>query len=211
MLARRYPFAFLAALGLLCLGRPVSGAEEVCVPGTVITVTAPDGDYIASFDEGYTLYNYDGSLGGIYDRHESYAVMGLALGPDGRVYIADGTIIYRLEEDGTATRMVGTPQQPAEGGAAVFFQVRQNVLEDSVAALEAHIVPGAMAFDREGPALLCGLYQRGGCAHRPTGGRRASDYFCRYRRSGLQRRRRTGQTGPLPLPNTLYPLEFAGL
>ncbi len=115
-------------------------------------MTAPDGDYIASFDEGYTLYAYDGSLSGIYDRHKSYAAMGLALGPDGRVYIADGTIIYRLEEDGTATRVVGKPQQPALGGrTSVASQVRRtNVLRDSVAALEAHIVPGAMAFDEEG-------------------------------------------------------------
>ncbi len=128
------------------LGSPPPG-PAVCVPGTITTVldpagersvdTPPDvpGDYIAAFD-GY----------------EFYTVEAMALGPDGRVYLASGEaydrgdprarprVIYRLEADGTATRVVGI----------VGADLSANVLQDSVAALEARIVPGAMAFDDEG-------------------------------------------------------------
>ena len=70
---------------------------------------------------------------------------------------ADWTIIYRLEADGSATRVVGVPQYFPDddaGGAGkdgyhppVLQKV--NVLVDTAAALEARIAPGPLAFDRQ--------------------------------------------------------------
>ncbi len=93
--------------------------------GIIETITAPNSEYIA-----------------LFDRYESYAPQSMALGPEGRIYLADRTVIYRLERDGSATLIVGRPQ--------ALGAVRNNVLLNNVRALEAHIVPGAMAFDREG-------------------------------------------------------------
>ena len=79
----------------------------------------------------------------------------LALGPQGRVYVADWTIIYRLEADGTATRIAGVPQLLSlsddlmSAGSSSVLQSR-NVLQDTVAALDARIAPGPMTFDRQG-------------------------------------------------------------
>ena len=125
MLARHRLGVLIAVLELLYLGLPLWALPPCGAPGTITTVTAPDSDYLAAF--------------GAY---RSYQPQFLALGPKGRIYVADGTIIYRLEADGTATRIVGVPQTRKEQ--------RANVLEDSVAALEARIIPGAMAFDRKG-------------------------------------------------------------
>ena len=55
-------------------------------PGTIETVTAPDGVYIAKFGD-----------------HESHAPISLAIGPLGRLYVSDHTVIYRMEHDGSAT------------------------------------------------------------------------------------------------------------
>ena len=81
----------------------------------------------------------------------------LAVGPQGRVHVADWTIIYRLEADGSATRMVGVPQYRDYDGSGIGHDrywppslQKVNVLVDTVAALEARIAPGAMAFDRQG-------------------------------------------------------------
>ncbi len=117
--------ALAQALGALCSGLWPHWVSAQPVPGTIETITAPGGLYIAKFGD-----------------HESYEPVSMAFGPEGRLYIADETIIYRLEEDGSATRIVGEPQPL---GAA-----RANVLVDSVLALEARIVPGAMAFDSQG-------------------------------------------------------------
>ena len=94
-------------------------------PGTIETVTAPDGVYIAKFGD-----------------HESHAPISLAIGPLGRLYVSDHTVIYRMEHDGSATLVVGTPQTVREQWG--------NQLEEGVPALEARIAPGAMAFDEAG-------------------------------------------------------------
>ena len=130
-------------------------------PGTITTVTAPDGgDYIAAFRD-YKIYPPEplSFLEGVVDLvaepdYRSYYPQALALGPRGRVHVADMTIIYRLEDDGTATRIVGVPQYSAretdaDGWREPLVQ-RTNVLQDTVAALEARIAPGPMAFDRQG-------------------------------------------------------------
>ena len=128
-------------------------------PGTITTVTAPDGgDYIAAFSD-YKIYPSEYlSVGGGVDLvaapdYRSYYPQNLALGPQGRVHVADMTIIYRLEADGSATRIVGVPQyslgKDARGWREPLLQ-ETNVLQDTVAALEARIAPGPMAFDRQG-------------------------------------------------------------
>jgi len=93
--------------------------------GIIETVTAPDGLYLAAF--------------GAY---ESYVPLAMAFDPLGRLHIADRTVIYRMERDGSATLIVGFPQTGGEP--------KSNVLVDSIRALDARIVPGAMTFDRAG-------------------------------------------------------------
>ena len=143
-------------------------------PGTITTVTALDGDYLAAFGD-YTIYppvQYE-TVGGPADKvaapeYRSYYPQALAAGPQGRIYVADQTIIYRLEADGTATRIVGVPQYHIAYNEDDYDYDRNplgydettthrppllqrfNVLEDTVAALDARIAPGAMAFDRQG-------------------------------------------------------------
>ena len=110
----------------LALAAPLQGQPPCGEPGTISTVTAPDGgDYLAAFGE-----------------HRSYLPLGLALDPAGQVHVSDGSVIYRLESDGSATRIVGVPQTREERAA--------NVLRDSVAALDARIGPEGLAFDRQG-------------------------------------------------------------
>ncbi|MXX39596.1 MAG: T9SS type A sorting domain-containing protein [Gemmatimonadetes bacterium] len=155
-------YAVLALLGLLSLAAPLWGLPSCGTPGTITTVTAPDGDYLAAFSD-YTIYPPKpltlGPDGDVYDLvaspdYRSYYPQALALGPQGRVYVADQTIIYRLEADGTATRIAGVPQYSfLEGDAASRrppLLQRTNVVEAMVAALDARIAPGAMAFDRQG-------------------------------------------------------------
>ncbi len=106
----------LLALWCLALAVPL-GALPPCGPaGTITTVTAPDGgDYIAVFRD-YKIYPAERvNVGGGRDlvagpEYRSYYPQYLALGPEGRVHVADHTIIYRLETDGSATRLVGVPQ-----------------------------------------------------------------------------------------------------
>ncbi len=151
----------LALLGVVSLRGSVWGLPPCGAPGTITTVTAPDGDYLAAFSD-YTIYPPEHlSVGGGVDlvaapEYHSYYPQELAVGPQGRIYIADQTIIYRLESGGTATRIVGVPQysfltgeSDEETWRSPMLQ-RFNVLEDTVAALEARIGPGAMAFDRQG-------------------------------------------------------------
>ena len=125
MVARHRACALLATLGFLSSWSPLRALPPCGPPGTITTVTAPDGDHLAAFSD-----------------YRSYVPKFLASDPAGRLYVADDTIIYRLEADGTATRVVGVPQTRKEQ--------RDNVFVDSVAALEARIIPGAMAFDRAG-------------------------------------------------------------
>ena len=116
----------LLCLSWLALTAPVGALPPCGEPGTISSVTAPDGgDYLAAFGE-----------------HRSYLPLGLALDPAGQVHVSDGSVIYRLESDGSATRIVGVPQTREERAA--------NVLQDSVAALEARIGPEGLAFDRQG-------------------------------------------------------------
>ncbi|MXX39595.1 MAG: T9SS type A sorting domain-containing protein [Gemmatimonadetes bacterium] len=166
--------ALLALLGLPFLGLPLWGLPPCGTPGTITTVTAPDGTYLAAFSD-YTIYppvKYE-TVGGPADKvaapeYRSYYPQELALGPQGRIYVADQTIIYRLEADGTATRIVGVPQYHISYTEDDYDYDRHplgydelntywppilqrfNVLEDTVAALDARIAPGAMAFDRQG-------------------------------------------------------------
>ncbi|MYB71744.1 MAG: T9SS type A sorting domain-containing protein [Gemmatimonadetes bacterium] len=149
----------LALLGVVSPHASVWGLPPCGTPGTITTVTAPDGDYLAAFS-GYTIYPPEHlSVGGGVDLaaspdYRSYQPVGLALDIQGRVYVADQTIIYRLEADGTATRIVGVPQysfiENDEDTWRVPLLQRTNVLQDTVAALDARIGPGAMAFDRQG-------------------------------------------------------------
>ena len=122
MLTRIYG---LLALWGLSVASPLGALPPCGASGTITTVTAPDGDYLAAFGD-----------------YKSYLPLGLALGPQGHVYVAGASLIYRLEADGTATRIVGVPQN--------WRELRANVLQDSVAALDSHIAPEAMAFDLQG-------------------------------------------------------------
>ena len=115
----------LALVGVMSPSVSVWGLPPCGAPGTITTVTAPTGDYLAAFGD-----------------YKSYLPFGLALDPSGHLYVADASLIYHLEADGTATRLVGVPQTRRER--------RDNVLQDSVAALDARIAPGAMAFDQQG-------------------------------------------------------------
>ncbi len=161
-------------LGMVYPGSPLWALPQCGSPGTITTVTAPDGDYLAAFS-GYTIYppiEYE-TVQGLIDlvaapEYRSYYPQALAVGPQGRIYVADQTIIYRLESDGTATRIVGVPQyhiayreddydydQNPLGYDEIHTAMppllqRFNVLADTVAALDARIAPGAMAFDRHG-------------------------------------------------------------
>ena len=116
---------YIKALSILCSGLWPSLVFAGSEPGTIETVTSPDGVYIAAFGT-----------------HENHLPLSMAIGPLGRLYVADRTVIYRMERDGSATLIVGRPQTGREQ--------RTNVLEEGVPALEAGIVLGAMAFDREG-------------------------------------------------------------
>ncbi len=164
----------LALLGVVSPSVSVWGLPPCDAPGTITTVTAPDGDYLATFSN-YTIYppvEYE-TVGGPADKvaapeYRSYYPQALAVGPQGHIYVADQTIIYRLESDGTATRIVGVPQyhiayreddyaydQNPLGYDEIHTAMppllqRFNVLADTVAALDARIAPGAMAFDRHG-------------------------------------------------------------
>ena len=160
MTARHRHCVLLAGLGFLVPVFPLSALPPCGPPGTITTVTAPDGgDYIAVFRD-YKIYPAERvNVGGGRDlvarpEYRSYYPQYLALGPRGRVHVADPTIIYRLEADGSATRLVGVPQYSAQEGdknTAVAPLLQQtNVLQDTVAALEARIAPGPMTFDREG-------------------------------------------------------------
>ena len=150
----------LLFLSWLALAAPVGALPPCGEPGTISTVTAPDGgDYIAAFS-GYKVYPPQ-DVPGYGDRaaapeYRSRYPQYLAVGPRGRVHVADWTIIYRLEADGSATRIVGVPQYWADdtgiGSDGPYPPSLQkvNVLVDTAAALEARIAPGAMAFDRQG-------------------------------------------------------------
>ncbi len=157
----------LHALWCLALAAPVGALPPCGEPGTISTVTAPDGgDYIAAFT-GYKIYptveeGFQGVDGPVdlvaAPEYRSHYPWYLAAGPQGRVHISDGTIIYRLEADGNATRLVGVPQYRDIYGTGIGNNRDDrpprlqefNVLEDSVAALDARIAPGPMAFDRQG-------------------------------------------------------------
>ena len=170
----RHRCGVLLALWGLLLAAPLWGLPPCGAPGTITTVTAPDGDYLAAFSD-YTIYppiKYE-TVGGPADKvaapkYHSHYPQALAVGPQGRIYVADQTIIYRLETDGTATRIVGVPQYHISYNEDDYDYDRHplgydettthrppllqrfNVLEDTVAALDARIAPGAMAFDRQG-------------------------------------------------------------
>ena len=147
------------ALWWLALAAPVGALPPCGEPGTISTVTAPDGgDYIAAFS-GYKVYPPDvPGYRTAAPEYRSHHPQSLAVGPQGRVHVADWTIIYRLEADGSATRIVGVPQYypDDDAGGAGNDGYRPpglqsaNVLVDTVAALEARIAPGPMAFDRQG-------------------------------------------------------------
>ena len=144
-----------------CPGAPGEALPPCGEPGTISTVTAPDGgDYIAAFS-GYKVYPPQ-DVPGYGDRaaapeYRSRYPQYLAVDPQGRVHVADWTITYRLEADGSATRIVGVPQYLDHDGSGIghdrYWPPRTqkvNVLVDTVAALDARIAPGAMAFDRQG-------------------------------------------------------------
>ncbi|MDE0709490.1 MAG: hypothetical protein OXH89_03565, partial [bacterium] len=165
---------FLALSGL-ALAVPMGALPPCGEPGTITTVTAPDGgDYLAAFS-GYRIYppiEYKTATGPTHrvaaPEYHSYYPQALAVGPGGRIYVADQTIIYRLEADGAATRIVGVPQYSISYSEGDYDYGRHplgydettthrppllqrfNVLEDTVAALDARVAPGAMAFDRQG-------------------------------------------------------------
>ncbi len=152
----------LLALWWLVSAAPVGALPPCGEPGTISTVTAPDGgDYIAAFS-GYKVYPPQVVPGfrewavEAAPEYRSHYPQFLAVGPQGRVHVADWTIIYRLEADGSATRIVGVPQYRADAagigndGYDPPRLQRVNVLVDTVAALEARIAPGPMAFDRQG-------------------------------------------------------------
>ncbi len=150
----------LALAGVLSPWAAAWGLPPCGAPGTITTVKAPGGDYLAAFSD-YTIYppvKYE-TARGLKDvvaapEYRSYFPQQLAIGPQGRIYVADQTIIYRLEADGTATRIVGVPQYSLgyDEISTVMppFLQRFNVFQDTVAALDARIGPGAMTFDRHG-------------------------------------------------------------
>ena len=156
----------LLALWCLALAGRVGALPPCGEPGTISTVTAPDGgDYIAAFSDYKVYPPVEGGFGGAdgpvdlvaAPEYRSHHPRHLAVGPRGRVHVADWTIIYRLEADGSATRLVGVPQYRDIGtgiGNGTYERPpllqEFNVLEDSVAAQVARIAPGAMAFDRQG-------------------------------------------------------------
>ncbi len=174
MVFRHRLYAVLAMLGVASLRLPLWALPPCGAPGTITTVTALDGDYLAAFSD-YTIHppvEY-GTVLGLIDlvsapEYRSYYPQALALDPQGRIYVADQTIIYRLEADGTATRIVGVPQYSIFHNEDDYDYAshplgydelhtsqppvlqRFNVLADTVAALDARIAPGAMAFDRHG-------------------------------------------------------------
>ena len=171
-MAARHRYWVVLVLGSLGPGSPGWALPPCGPPGTITTVTAPEGgDYIAAFRD-YKIYPSEYlSVGGGVDLvaapdYRSYYPQNLALGPQGRVHIADMTIIYRLEDDGSATRIVGVPQYSTQeddartGGAPLLRKT--NVLQDTVAALEARIAPGPMAFDRHGRLYFVDYVNRGG-------------------------------------------------
>ncbi len=164
----------LLCLSWLALAVPVGALPPCGEPGTISTVTALDNDYLAAFTD-YKIYppiEYKTATGPTEKvaapEYHSYYPQALAVGPGGRIYVADQTIIYRLEADGTATRIVGVPQYSISYSEGDYDYGRHplgydetttyrppllqrfNVLEDTVAALDARIAPGAMAFDRRG-------------------------------------------------------------
>ena len=115
-MAARHRYCVVLVLGSLGSGSFLWALPPCGPPGTITTVTAPDGgDYIAAFRD-YKIYPSEYlSVGGGVDLvaapdYRSYYPQNLALGPQGRVHVADMTIIYRLEDDGSATRIVGVPQ-----------------------------------------------------------------------------------------------------
>ena len=174
MVFRHRLYAVLAVLGVASMRLPLWALPPCGAPGTITTVTAPGGDYLAAFGD-YTIHppvEY-GTVLGLIDlvsapEYRSYYPQALALDPQGRIYVADQTIIYRLEADGTATRIVGVPQYSIFHNEDDYDYAshplgydelhtsqppvlqRFNVLADTVAALDARIAPGAMAFDRHG-------------------------------------------------------------
>ena len=150
----------LLSLSWLALAAPVGALPPCGEPGTISTVTAPDGgDYIAAFS-GYKVYPPQDVPGygdrGAAPEYRSHYPQYLSVGPQGRVHVADWTIIYRLEADGSATRIVGVPQYyPDDVGVGIDAYhppplQEVNVLVDTAAALEARIAPGPMAFDPQG-------------------------------------------------------------
>ncbi|MCY3736324.1 MAG: T9SS type A sorting domain-containing protein [Gemmatimonadaceae bacterium] len=173
MVARHRYWVVLVVLGSLGPGSLGWALPPCGPPGTITTVTAPDGgDYIAAFRD-YKIYPPEplSFLEGVVDLvaepdYRSYYPQALALGPQGRVHVADMTIIYRLEDDGTATRIVGVPQYSARETDADGWReplLREtNVLQDTVAALEARIAPGPMAFDRQGRLYFVDYVNRRG-------------------------------------------------
>ncbi len=168
----RHRYWVVLVLGSLGPGSLGWALPPCGLPGTITTVTAPEGgDYIAAFRD-YKIYPSEYlSVGGGVDLvaapdYRSYYPQNLALGPQGRVHVADMTIIYRLEDDGSATRIVGVPQystqeDDARTGEAPLLR-RTNVLQDTVAALGARIAPGPMAFDRQGRLYFVDYVNRGG-------------------------------------------------
>ncbi len=151
----------LLSLSWLTLAAPVGALPPCGEPGTISTVTAPDsGDYLAAFT-GYKIHppqDVPGHTGKVVaPEYRSHYPQYLAVGSQGRVHVADWTIIYRLEADGSATRIVGVPQYLDHDGSGIGhdrewppYAQELNVLVDTVAALEARIAPGPMAFDRQG-------------------------------------------------------------
>ncbi len=171
-MAARHRYCVVLVLGSLGPGSLGWALPPCGPPGTITTVTAPEGgDYIAAFRD-YKIYPSEYlSVGGGVDLvaapdYRSYYPQALALGPQGRVHVADQTIIYRLEADGSATRIVGVPQYSTQEDDAYTWRdplLREtNVLQDTVAALEARIAPGPMAFDRQGRLYFVDYVNRRG-------------------------------------------------